>query len=285
LADVLVENVHRVVGAVEQPRETAAGTNRAELAVVADQHHLRPCRLRRDQDPQDVAIAGHTDLVDDHHGGGVEGLAAVVEAPQQRSDRAALDAGLPAQRAGRLPRRRRPDHPVPGALVSVADTGQGGRLARTRYPNNQLHSPAGGGDRPHRVGLAVGERPAQLGFLAGDDRLHRGCRDSGGTGGVDAAEEHRGDRGLDGDDRRRGVDLLAGARDPDERDDLGVPEQDIDRPDQLRRVTSEDPRTDRDDHVSAGEHLPSSETAVGSEHVVAQLPKLVEGQRREQLRA
>ena len=168
------------------------------------------------------------------HRGGVEGLAAVVEAPQQRRDRAALDAGLPAQGPGRLPRRRRPDHPVPGGLEGVADTGQRGRLARTRHPDHELHPPARGGDGPHRVGLAVGERPAQLGFLTGDDRLRGARRDGGGAGASTPLRNVDGDRGLNGDDRRRGVDPLPGAGHPDERDDLGVPQQHVDRPDQLR---------------------------------------------------
>ena len=142
LADVLVEDVHGVVGAVEEPGERAAGADGAELAVVADQHHLRPRRLRRDQDPQDVAVVGHADLVDDDHRVGVEGLAAVVEAPQQRRDGAAVDAGLPAQGPGGLPGRGRPDHPVPGGLEGVADTGQRGRLARARHPDDELHPPA-----------------------------------------------------------------------------------------------------------------------------------------------
>ena len=55
-----------------------------------------------------------------------------------------VDAGLPAQRAGGLPRRGRPDHPVPGGLVGVADTGQGGRLARPGDAEDELHPPAGG---------------------------------------------------------------------------------------------------------------------------------------------
>ena len=93
-----------------------------------------------------------------------------------------------------------------------------------------------------------------------------------------------GDGGLNGDDRRRGVDPLPGAGHADERDDLGVPQQHVDRPDQLRRVAAEDPGSDRDDHVPAGEHLAGGETAVGGEHLVAQLLQLVEGQGREQLR-
>jgi hypothetical protein len=105
LADVLIQDVHRVVGAVEEPGERAAGSDGSELAVIADQHHLRPCYFSGDQDPQDVAVLRHADFVDDDHRVGVEGLAAAVEAPQQRRDRAALDAGVPTQGAGSLPRR------------------------------------------------------------------------------------------------------------------------------------------------------------------------------------
>ena len=154
-----------MVGAVEEPGERAAGADGAELAVVADQHHLRPCRLGGDQDTQDVAVIGHAGLVDDDHRVGVEGSTVMVEAPQQRGDGAALDAGLAAQGSGGLPGGRRPEHPVAGGLEGVADTGQGGGLARAGHPDHELHPPPGGGDRPHGVGLSVGEPAAQPALL------------------------------------------------------------------------------------------------------------------------
>ena len=197
--------------------------------------------------------------------------------------RLSMPASRPRVRAA-CPGRGRPDHPVPGGLVGVSDTGQCGRLARPRHPDHEFHPPPGGRDGPHGVGLAVGERAAQLGFLAGDGRLNGARRDGGSAGGLDAVEERRGDGGLNGDDRRRGVDPLPGAGDPDEGDDLGVPQQHVDRPDQLRRVAAEDPGSDRDDHVPAGNTLRAARRPSGANTSSRRALQLVKGQGGEQRR-
>jgi hypothetical protein len=49
LADVLVQHVDGVPVTGDQRLQGAAGADRAQLAVVADEHHLRACLRRRRQ--------------------------------------------------------------------------------------------------------------------------------------------------------------------------------------------------------------------------------------------
>ena len=128
------------VGAVEEPGERAAGADGAELAVVADQHHLRPRRVRRDEEAEEVAVVGHGGLVEDDHGPGVE----VSRSWSRRhSSDARVRLSMPASR----PRVRAAwpdvDAPItryPAASKASRTTGQRGGLARARHADDQLHA-------------------------------------------------------------------------------------------------------------------------------------------------
>ena len=67
LADVLGQDVDDAVVAVEQGPEGAAGADRAELAVVADQDHLGLGQVAGGQEAEHVAVVGHAGLVEHDH--------------------------------------------------------------------------------------------------------------------------------------------------------------------------------------------------------------------------
>ncbi len=66
VAEAAHRGQHRRVGAVDDGGEHAAGADRAELLVVADQQQLRVGLAHRGEDRVELAGGDHARLVDDH---------------------------------------------------------------------------------------------------------------------------------------------------------------------------------------------------------------------------
>ena len=104
LTHVLVEDVDLAGVAVEQCPQGSAGTHRSQLAVVADEDDLGPGDLAGGEEAKQGRVVGHPGLVEDDDTPARQVQGAVVKAPLQRCQGAALaDARFPAEGAGRLP--------------------------------------------------------------------------------------------------------------------------------------------------------------------------------------
>ncbi len=153
LAAVLGQVVDGVGVARHQGTQRAARADRAELAVVADEHQLGPGQLDVGGQAGQVDVVGHAHLVQDDDGLFGEGQLAVVEPPDEAGQRAGLgDLGLVAEVAGRLAGGGGADHFVAGALEGVGHGPQHGGLAGPGHPHDQLgpapRSADGDGGRP-----------------------------------------------------------------------------------------------------------------------------------------
>ncbi len=118
---------------------------------------VAPARSTPTTRRSEVGVVGHAGFVDDHHGAVVEGDRAVVEPPEQRGDRAGLDAGLGAERAGRLAAGGRPEHPVAGAGQCGRWRRRGRWSCRPR-PRRRSPSPPARNHRPARPPRAAAGR-------------------------------------------------------------------------------------------------------------------------------
>jgi hypothetical protein len=106
--------------AADQSGERPAGTDRPQLAGVADQHQLGAGGLDAGSERDQVGVLGHTDLVENDHAAIVEGEPVVVQAPQQAGQRAGLaQVRLSAQGAGRLTGSGGPDDPAARRLIGA----------------------------------------------------------------------------------------------------------------------------------------------------------------------
>ena len=84
LADVVGQDVHCGAVAGDQGLESAAGAHRAELAVVADEHHLGLGRGSRRQDLQQRPVVGHGRLIEDDDVAVTENELAAFQSPGER---------------------------------------------------------------------------------------------------------------------------------------------------------------------------------------------------------
>ena len=182
LADVLAQHVHGVGGA-DETFEGAGRPDRAELAMVADEDRLgarpSPRRTSRRRSAGSSVMAASSTMTTVRSS---RREPVVVEAPQQRRDRAALDqVRLAAEGAGRLPGRRRADHPVAGGLERrLATTSSMVVLPAPATPITSFDAPRPDVATPITASLwPTVRRPPESRFL-GPDGLPRPGRVHGG---------------------------------------------------------------------------------------------------------
>lgn len=265
LADVLSQDVDPVAVASHQRFQAAARADRAELAVIADHHHLRPGGPRRGQQAQHRRVIREAGLVGHDDAAGVQGELAVIQAPQQRRCCAGLDdLGFGAEGAGRLARDGGADHPVAGGLEGVTDDVDGGGLAGAGHTQHQVDTPARGAHTGDHRRLAGGERPAtERLLLGGDRRLDRGGGHGREVAALGPGGDLDGDGGLDSEHARRGVGGLPGAGNADQRHSIRMSADGVDSAPQLPRMCAEDEGGDGDNHVGACEDLPFRQPPAG----------------------
>jgi hypothetical protein len=83
--------------AADERFQTATGTDSVELMGVADHDRLGTSDVDGGEELEHRLVVGHACLVDEHHGPSVEVQGPVFEAPDERRDGAAVDAGLLVQ--------------------------------------------------------------------------------------------------------------------------------------------------------------------------------------------
>ena len=167
LAAVLAEGVHdaRVPG--HQGAQGSARPDRAELAVVADQHELGAGGFDVGGQAEQVGIVSETHLVQDDHVPLGELELMVVEAPGQAGQGARL--GYPrlfAQRARCLAGGGGAEHLVAPMFKGVCYDPQHRGLARASHALDKLRPSPRRADSLGGGALAFAERPAQLLFRA-----------------------------------------------------------------------------------------------------------------------
>ena len=114
--------------------ETAAGVDRGQLPVIANQHHLGLGLLGVLEQAGQLAAADHAGLIHHQHRAGVQLLPASVQVAQQPVAGGHLLEPLPLQAHGRDPGRGRRQQPVAVQLPGMAGDAQGEGLARPRPP-------------------------------------------------------------------------------------------------------------------------------------------------------
>jgi hypothetical protein len=155
------------------------------LTGVTDGNHLGSRFPGRLQKGDQGGVVGHGRLVEHGHVTGRQLQGVVLDAVVERGQGAAVDACLPIEGAGGLARRRGSHHHEAGRFEAIPGGGQRRRLARAGQADDQLHPPAGGEHRLHRLALAVGQRTGEPLLGPGHGLLrrldaHTGCVASGG---------------------------------------------------------------------------------------------------------
>ena len=154
LAAVLGE-VDRWAPACERAKG-AAGIDRIELAVVADQHELALGGVDRVRQRCESASAGHARLVDDEHGPGLQ--RPVLELNEQGADARARDPGAVLKLAGSAPcDSGAADGDARGA-PGVGARPQREGLAGTGYTDDDDDPVSATGQSANGRALFVGER-------------------------------------------------------------------------------------------------------------------------------
>ena len=109
--------------------EAAAGLDGTELEVVADDDGLCSRYVDGGEELEQCLVVCHPGFVDEDDGVVVEGELSVFEAPDERGDGAAVDAGFVLQGAGGLAADGGADDSVVLGFVGGADDLEGGGLA------------------------------------------------------------------------------------------------------------------------------------------------------------
>ena len=122
--------------------EAAAGSDGAELVVVADDDDLGAVDLGGGEQGEHGGVVDHAGLVHDQHRRRVEAFVAVLQPPQQRRGGAGLEVGGGAEGLGGLAGGGGAEHPVAGGLVGGAQGVEGGGLAGAGDTEDQLELPA-----------------------------------------------------------------------------------------------------------------------------------------------
>ena len=280
LSAVLVQVMDGARVAGHKGAQGAAGADRAELAVVTDEHQLGPGRFDMRGEADEVDVVGHAHLVEDHSGLFAEAQLAVVEPPDQAGQRPRLaDLRFVGEVAGRLAGGGRAEHLEASLGERGGDHAQHGGLAGAGHAHDELGSPSGGADRDRRRPLLVRQLDAHRGLGPGDGRLESSLGHRWGVAAGELTPEALGDGGLPGEDRGERVDRLPRSRHPDERDRFRVGERPVDERVEERRVLAVQVRGEGDDHVTAGEHLAPGQVAVISQDLRHEPASLLERHR------
>lgn len=190
----------------------------------------------------------------------------MVEAPQQGCQGAALGhARFPAEGAGGLARRGRPDHLVAGGGVRLGHAADAGGLPRTGHAQDQGHLPPVAADSTDRVRLPGGERPAQADLGPEDGGLHQFPGDGGGALRGGSPGDDLGDRRLHRQGGGGGVGLFPGAPHSEEGNGVGRGQDPAHHPGQLLHRLAEQGRGGRHDDVGGGEDLLHGQAALRAE--------------------
>jgi hypothetical protein len=122
--------------AVAEGAEAAAGIDRRQLPVIADQHHLGLGLVGVPDQPTQFAAADHAGLIDDQHGARVQLVVAAVQVAQQPIAGGHVLEPLTLQAHGGDPRRGRCEQPVAVQLPGVAGDAEGEGLAGPGSPHD-----------------------------------------------------------------------------------------------------------------------------------------------------
>jgi hypothetical protein len=116
----------------------------------------------------------------------VERERSVLQAPDERGDGTAVDAGLPVEGAGGLAADGCAEHAEARRLVRGADHLECRRLARAGDTDDHVERPAGGSDGDGCLPLAVGQLASERTLLGSD-----GCLDGCSVASTEAAAQAR----------------------------------------------------------------------------------------------
>jgi hypothetical protein len=163
-------------GAEAKPQgaEAAAGIDRRQLPIIADQHDLGLGLVGVVEEAGELAAADHAGLIDHQDGAGVQLLAAAVQVAEEAVAGGHVLEPLALQAHGGDPGRGRAQEPVAVQLPGMAGDAQGEGLARPGPPDHQGDPLAALTDIPdHRLLVCPGGRMRRQSIadrLVGDPR-------------------------------------------------------------------------------------------------------------------
>jgi hypothetical protein len=136
---VLAAVLGELAGAETQAEgtEAAAGVDRGQLPVIADQDHLGPGLLGVLQEPGELARADHAGLIDHQDRPGIQLLAAAIQVAQEPVAGGHLLESLALEADGRDAGRGCGQEPVAVQLPGMPGDAEGEGLARPRPPDHQ----------------------------------------------------------------------------------------------------------------------------------------------------
>jgi hypothetical protein len=181
--------------------------------------------------------------------------------------------------AGGLAAGGSPQHPIAGDLQRPGGHVEGGGLSRARHPHDHVDRPTLRTDALHRPALTRTELLAELGLLRGRDPSDHIVGDDRCPAAGEAFQRVR-DGLLGGQHGGRGVGLVAGTGDADERHHQLRRQDTVDHPVQLGGVMPVEQRGDLGHQPGPVEHLPAGqELALGIQQLRGELVHLDVGQR------
>jgi hypothetical protein len=167
-----VDREFRRPEAQAQGAEAAAGLDRGELAVVADQHHLGARPLSMADQGGELSAGDHGGLVHHQHAPRVQLGPAAAEVQQQPVHRARVAEAFVGQADGGDAGRGGAEDVVAGQLERLPRHAQRPGLARAGPANHQRHAGAALGEVAHHRRLVLASAGVPVEDLADQLRAH-----------------------------------------------------------------------------------------------------------------